>query len=209
MSDASDEFAAIDPAELEELEREAPSLMRVRRFATGLEHIPWFVNVGEAPSDGVRAIARAYLDGLGFPDADLAILVDWEDAALAAESGDVNSPAWEAEETLRAYLTERAADVVSEEALSIALAFVASAASAAVKDCVAESAAIWDAADEHARRAAEGAAVASSHGAALLLLAAEADPDLAETTHPMSCKQQLFELGRWPIGVAGLSFNLF
>jgi len=64
-------------------------------------------------------------------------------------------------------------------------------------------AAIWDLEDETLLKAATGAAVQSVYNAALLLAAG------GEETHPFALKFRLFELGRWPIGVHGRSFNLF
>ncbi|MEO0319302.1 MAG: hypothetical protein AAF199_00215, partial [Pseudomonadota bacterium] len=110
--------------DLEDLEREIPSLAVVSRFARNLENVPWFANLGEPMTPGARHTARRYIDGLGFPDADVAILVDWEDAADAAESLDWQSPAWEAEELLRADLTGRAMESLSEEALNIGMTLI-------------------------------------------------------------------------------------
>jgi hypothetical protein len=41
-------------------------------------------------------LARLYLDALGFPDAEPLPVMNWDDALDAAESGDLNSEAWEA-----------------------------------------------------------------------------------------------------------------
>ena len=82
----------MDDLDIDELERELPGLARVARFARSLNGVPWFANLGEPLTPGARAMAEIYLDGLGFPDADIAILVDWEDAADAAESRDFQSP---------------------------------------------------------------------------------------------------------------------
>ena len=198
-----------DPLMIDALEREIPGLMRLRRFAMSLERTPWFVNVGERPSPAVRAIARDLCDALGFPDADVAQVVDWEEAAVAAENLDFNAPFWEAEELLRADATEIALQVFAPEGLEIGLKFVSSRASEVVESAAAESAAIWDETDRAALRAAQGEAIRACHGAALVLAAAEADPELDAERHPLALKFQLFELGRWPIGVAGATFNYF
>ena len=199
----------IDPIELEALETELPSLIRLRRFALGLDRLPWFANVGTTASPGVRAAARGYMDALGFPQAELGLLIDWEEASGAAESADWDTAAWETEELMRAELTARALDTLTEDALRLGLAFVSSQASAAVKAAVEESAVLWDNFDEAAHRAAVGGAVQACHNAALLLAASEAAPDLADEPHAFSHKFQLFEFGRWPVGLAGLTFNLF
>ena len=195
--------------ELEDLEREAPHLSRLRRFALSLERLPWFANLGEPPSAATRATARDYLDALGFPEAELAILPSWEDAAAAAESIDWNTTAWEAEELARADMTATALSEISEEALTIAQTFVAQRAGDAVKEAMEQAAALWDWVDEAARRAAEGAAIQAANGAALTLAAAAVDSEIEAESHLFAHKFRLYEFGRWPVGVAGLSFNVF
>lgn len=194
--------------DLEMLERELPALTRVSRFARGLGAIPWFANLGEPMTAGTRAAAARYTSGLGFPDADTAILVDWDDAALAAESLDIASPAWEAEELLRSDLTARALEFLSEDALRIAMAMVADRVAAPAREAMEQASAIWDIEDEGARQLAVGAAVQGAHQAALALIAAN-DPDFVPEDHPFAAKFELFEFGRWPVGVIGSSFNLF
>ncbi len=198
----------MDENELEELERELPGLSVLSRFARSLDRLPWFANLGETLTPGAKAAADKYLDGLGFPQADVAILVDWEDAAAAAESLDWDSPAWEAEELQRADLTARALEFMSEEGLQIGLTLIADKVSEPVKEAMEQASFIWDVEDEAAKTLAVGSAVQAAHGAALALLAS-ADPDFDVETHAFSAKFQLFEFGRWPVGVTGASFNLF
>lgn len=198
----------MDDRDLEALEREMPALARMGRFARGLARIPWFANLGEPLTAGARAMARRYAEGLGFPDAEVAILVDWEDAAAAAEHEGWNSPAWEAEELLRADLTGRALDLLSEEAFGIATAMIADGVSGPATEAMEQASFIWDVEDEAARRLAVGAAVQAANGAALVLAAA-ADPGFDAEDHPLTAKFRLFEFGRWPVGIVGGSFNLF
>lgn len=196
-----------DP-DLEALGRELPALSRIRRFARALEGVPWFANLGEPLTAGARATARTYTEGLGFPDADVAILVDWDDAAAAAEHQGWNSPAWDAEELLRADLTARALELLSEEALSIALTLIAERVSEPAKEAMEQASFIWDVEDEAQKQLAVGAAVQAAHQAALVLIAA-ADPSFDADDHPFTAKFRLFEFGRWPVAVIGGSFNLF
>lgn len=196
-----------DP-DLEALARELPALSRIRRFARALEGVPWFANLGEPLTAGARATARTYTEGLGFPDADVAILVDWDDAAAAAEHQGWNSPAWDAEELLRADLTARALELLSEEALSIALTLIAERVSEPAKEAMEQASFIWDVEDEAQKQLAVGAAVQAAHQAALVLIAA-ADPSFDADDHPFTAKFRLFEFGRWPVAVIGGSFNLF
>lgn len=194
--------------DIEALERELPGLSALSRFARSLDRIPWFANLGEALTPGVQAAAGTYLEGLGFPQADIAILVDWEDAADAAESGDWDSPAWEAEELLRANLTAAAMETMSEDALRIGMTMIADKVSAAAKEAMEQAAYIWDMEDDASRTLAVGAAVQAAHGAALAIVAA-ADPSFDAEEHALAAKFKLFEYGRWPVGVTGSSFNLF
>ena len=198
----------MDDADLEGLERELPALAQVRRFARSLEGLPWFSNLGEPMTPGARAAARLYADGLGFPDADVAILVDWEDAAAAAEHNDWNSPAWEAEELLRADLTSRALSLLSEEALKIAMTMIADRIAEPAREAMEQASFIWDVEDEAQQQLAVGAAVQAAHQAMLVLIAA-IDPDFDAEDHPFTAKFRLFEFGRWPVGVTGSSVNVF
>ncbi len=198
----------MDDADLDALERELPALQALTRFARSLERIPWFANLGEPLSPGARAAATAYAEGLGFPHADIAILVDWEDAAAAAESLDWQSDWWEAEELLRSDLTARALETLSEEALQIGMTLIAGKVTDHAREGMEQAAVIFDADDEASRTLAVGAAVQAAHGAALVLLASQ-DPAFENETHPFAAKFQLFEFGRWPVAITGSSFNLF
>ncbi|MBB4658076.1 hypothetical protein [Parvularcula dongshanensis] len=204
-----DDLPEIGGPEFAALEREAPVLSRLRRFAEGLDRIPWFSRLGEAPTPSLRESAQGYLDRLGFPDAEVAILPTWEDAADAAETTDWSSPAWEAEELARADLTARALGVISEEALEIGLRLVAARAGEAAQAAMEEEAAYWDMESEDARNLAVGAAAQASHLAALALVAAAAEPDEDAGDSIFAWKLRLFMEGRWPVAVLGSSFNIF
>lgn len=199
----------IDPRVFAELEREIPLLVGVRRLTASFDRIPFFAHLGEPPSPGVRQAAEAYLDRLGFPEAELAVLPTPEDVTDAAETLDWASPAWEAEELARADLTQRALDVLSEDALGIAVRLVTARAGEAAKTSIEHEGAIWDIGDETVQRLAVGAAVQSATNAALAVLAAEADPEIDLADHLFTHKFKLFELGRWPVSVVGRSFSLF
>lgn len=198
----------MDDFELEDLERELPGLGVVSRFARSLNRVPWFANLGEPLTPGARALAHSYVDGLGFPDAEIAILVDWEDAAGAAESCDIQSPAWEAEELLRADLTGQALSFLSEEALSLAMTLISEQIVEPARESMEQAGFIWDVEDEASKQLAVGSAVQAANQAALVLIAAE-NPDFVAEDHPFAAKFRLFEFGRWPVGIVGQSFNLF
>lgn len=194
--------------EYDALTRELPGLTALTRFAKTLDRIPWFANLGEPLSPGARAAANFYAGQLGFPHADIAILVDWDDAAAAAESLDWQSDWWEAEELLRSDLTGRALEAMSEEALQLGMTLIAEKVSEPAREGMEQAAVIFDAEDPASQNLAVGAAVQAAHGAALVLLAAQ-DPDFDIETHAFAAKFQLFEFGRWPVAITGSSFNLF
>jgi hypothetical protein len=189
--------------ELEELESELPALARIRRFATAATRVDWFAHVGEHPGPRTMDMAEHYADALGFPDARVALVTDWAEAAAAAETLDFDTAAWEMEEQLRAALTMDALDRLSEDALQVALTHVAATVHEPITTSVDEALAIWDERPDELRDLAVGSAIQACHQAALVL-AAEAEED-----HPFALRFRLFEGGRWPIGIAGLSFNLF
>ncbi|NHK28004.1 hypothetical protein FF098_008820 [Parvularcula flava] len=198
-----------DDIDLEQLEREVPVLSRLRRFADGLELIPWFSRLGEPLSRSTRQLADDYLDRLGFPGTEVAVLPSWDEAAAASETFDWSSPAWEAEELARADLTGRALEAISEEALQLGLSVVSDKAGHAVKSALLDTAALWDMVDEEVHNLSVGSAVQTTHNAALTLLAAAVDPDLDPADHLFALKFRLFEQGRWPVSVIGSSFNIF
>ena len=198
----------MDENALEDLERELPGLARLSRFARSLDRIPWFANIGEPLTPGAEAAALDYCSGLGFPDAGIAMILNWDDAAAAAESMDWQSPAWEAEESLRADLTGRALEILSEDALRIGMALIAEKVSGPAKDAIEELSSLSDQEDEAVQTLCVGAAVQAANGAALALIAA-ADTDFDAENHPFAAKFRLFEFGRWPVSITGSSFNLF
>jgi hypothetical protein len=105
-------------------------------------------------------------------------------------------------------LTARALDLLSEEALSIAMTLIADRVSIPAREAMEQASFIWDVEDEAQQQLAVGAAVQAAHQAALVLVAA-ADPAFEAEDHPFRAKFRLFEFGRWPVGVIGGSFNLF
>ncbi|MDF1848579.1 MAG: hypothetical protein P1U69_15375 [Parvibaculaceae bacterium] len=193
----------LSDAELEELALEMPALALLRDFGRQVAEIPWFTELGTPLRSHTKSAGQAYLDALGFPDARPARISNWDDAIIAAESGDWNGGAWEAEEGLRASLSTDLLDVLSEEAFEIGFTYAASEAEPAVRTAAETAANIWGVEDMEIAIAAAGAAMQAVHGAALAT-AIGADED-----HPFLLRLKLFEQGRWPIGVAGLTFNIF
>ncbi len=201
--EANDAGLGLEGAALEQLLSEIPALINLKRFAMVVDRVSWFSTIGERMTPEIAGIARDYLDGLGFPDADLAAVTSFEEASDAAETLDWDSAAWEVEEQLRAGLVVDALALIDEEGLQVALAHITSTTSEGLQDAMENLAALWDVEDETLITAATGAVVQTVYNAALLLAAG------GEETHPFALKYRLFELGRWPIGVHGRSLNLF
>lgn len=183
---------------------EDPSLGLVRRFLLTAKTMQWFAAVGQPFDRPLREAARDYLDALGFPGAGIAPVDTWADAADAAETRDFDDPAFEAEEQLRAALTEEAVDMVGEEALEVISTLVAAELGDRIGEAALNAMKIWGKRDRDLVNAAAGAGLAACHQAVLLLVAGRAEED-----HPFALKFKLFEAGRWPVGLAGASFHLF
>lgn len=193
----------MDDQDLDEIFDLYPALAAVSRFTRLIPNTPWFRHVGDPMDPELKRDAERYAAGLGFPDVEPAVLALWEDAAAAAESLDVNSPAWEAEEQLRMALSLDAASQVDDAALELVLTHVSAVAADAATAGAEEVRSFLQIGDEAFARAAAGAGVQICHNAALVL-AAGGDSD-----HPFSLKFQLFEHGRWPIAIVGGSLNIF
>ncbi len=181
-----------------------PTLAAVAHFARMVRGVPWFAMVGEPLGPAERGDAEAYVAALGFPDALVAAVGEWEEAESAASNPDWNSDWWETEEQLRVALTQRAVELIGDEkALMVALTNVTSAASEVVHGQAALAATRSGNADEALIRAAAGSATQACYQAALVLAAGE------EEDHAFAVKYRLFEAGRWPLGIVGATFNIF
>ncbi|WP_417469324.1 hypothetical protein [Maricaulis sp.] len=194
-----------DDVDFTRLLEEIPLLYKARAFAESLNANTWFARLGEPLDPRDRTLARAYLDGLGFPEAEPALLSDWGEAATAAESLDRDPIGWEAEEMLRAGLISRVLERLDEEAVNVALSQVGSKTHESSRDAVEEAASMDDIEDMELVHAAAGALAQAANGAALVILA-EAEDD--EPPHPFLARWRLFARGRWPVGLAGASYNI-
>ncbi|MCR9215022.1 MAG: hypothetical protein NXI13_15000 [Proteobacteria bacterium] len=180
-----------------------PTLRSVVRFNKLLSSVPWFASVSEPLDTETLTAARGYMDALGFPDAFVAEVEDWEDAAYAAANPEWNSNWWEAEEQLRMGLTASALELMGEEDLNLALTHVSATASPLISNAVEAISEEMGVEDMELVRAAVGSALQACHQAALVLAAGEEDD------HPFALKYKLFEHGHWPIAITGNSFNIF
>lgn len=193
----------LDDEQDELLEQNRDLLESLNQLRQLVERVPWFQDIGKPLTGNVEDVVQHYLDELGFPDARLAPLVEWEDALSVAESPSLDGDAWEAEEQLRAALSAQALELWDEEALITGLESITEAVSTVALregELAASMAQIRD--DAFIEAAARHAVQCAYHAA--LVLAAQISED-----HPFALKFRLFELGRWPIGIVGRSFNLF
>lgn len=189
--------------EIDDLLEDFPSLKSVAPFVALASDVRWFRALGEDPDRETVKLAREYAEALGFPEAEPAFLYDWEDAASAAENTEFNSPAWEAEEQLRAALTDEVLLAIDGQVLEMVMTHVAQAVTESIDDAAKEAAEFLLIDDESFVLATSGAAAQAVYQAALVGMAGE------EEEHPLSLRFQLFERGRWPIGIIGNSFLIF
>ena len=194
-----------DP-DIQQLLDEIPLLYKARAFADAIADARIFARLGENLSVSERGLARAYLDGLGFPEAEPATLGSWEEAADATETLDIDPQGWEAEEMLRAGLVSRALEQLDEAAVETLLSYVAQKAGEAAQDAVAYFSSLADLRDESLQNAAAGMMVQAANGAALVILAGEDEDE--DDPHPFLARWRLFARGRWPVGLAGTSYNI-
>jgi hypothetical protein len=184
---------------------EIPLLYKAKAFAESVNDPAFFSRLGEPLDRREQALARAYLDGLGFPDAEGSPLGDWADAVAAAEALDRDPAAWEAEEMLRVGLVDQVLQRLDEEALRAALGMVAAKIGETAREAAESSAALDDVYDEAVVNAAAGSLVQAANGAVLVILAEAEDDD---PPHPFLARWRLFVRGRWPVGVAGATYNI-
>ena len=205
-----------DAESLMALEAEIPVLQAVREFADRAQRGRWFAELGEVFNAETHQVARAYLDALGFPDADAIAVMNWDDALDASESLDLNAEAWEVEEQLRAAVMDEVLGAVSEEGLGVVLAHMSAQLAELLPDMIDEALMMADELPDTIRDLAVGAAQQAAHGAALALAAAaitaqnegqEAGEEALN--HPLLLRYRLFEQGRWPLALTGRTLNLF
>jgi len=186
-----------------DVEEEYPTLMQVARFANLIKSTKWFHNIGNELSPELISMSREYLEALGFPESYPAQVNDWHDAIICIETNDWNSPAWEAEEQLAASLINDSLEFIEEDVLEVALTNISSKASEQIANALEEASIKWGFDDEELLRAALGQAVQTCYQAALVIAAGE------EETHPFALKFRLYEMGYWPLGIAGNTLNIF
>lgn len=190
------------------LVEELPHLYRARAFLESLSGLQLFARIGDRLSEQDKALARSYVDGLGFPEAEPALLLHWAEALSVAESQDNDPFAWEAEEQLRLGLAERAVAHTSEEAVQMlgaaAVSHVAELAKVQVMEILPHHLL-----EDDVQNALVGHATRAVHGAMLAVLAGADEPEEGEPAHPLITLFALYRAGRWPVGLMGQTFNIF
>ncbi len=198
---AAKEYEFIDEAELADF----PGLMAVSQFVRMLGGVPWFGGLGLELDGREVLLAEDYLLALGFPEARIAPVANWEAAADAAANPEWNSDWWEAEEQVRVALVAEACLRADEDTVMVALTHLQNQAAEAVLESAEWAAEAAGIDDTELIRAAAGAAAQGIYQAGLLLAAENEDDE----HHAFALKYRLFESGRWPIGVVGNSFHIF
>ena len=180
-----------------------PTLELVGKFAQIIPRTDWFYRIGMPLTDEARRAAEAYVLSLGFPEAYVASVSDWEEAMASMETGGWNSPSWEAEEQLMCSLMDQAIDIVDEQFLEVALTSISAKASEHVMEGIMAAATRFGIDDDDFLRAGTGMAVKTCYQAALVI-AADAEED-----HPFALKYQMYETGYWPLDLMGSTYNIF
>ena len=192
-----------DDPELAELSLEDfPQLVAIARFVQAFDEVPWFERCGVAMTADEMALTEAYLSALGCPQALVAPLADWPSLAETLEQSDADAEWRDLEAQLATGLVDEAGSLISADELEMALTHVSAMAGQSLPQA-AELAALRGGGEADVIRAATGAAAHACHQAALVLAAGGDDE------HPFSFKFQLFEAGRWPLGIIGGSFAIF
>ncbi len=207
MADLSESDNDNDPGgdldeELAALFDDQPSLRALPAVVRLVRAQPWFENVGTPWSDKVAATAQTYMTELGFPDIMPAFLDDPVEAQEAVTHLDVNDAVWDAEEQLRAGLSVQLVELLGDEVSQMVMAHLARETGDALADAARLASVRAGIEDEDFIQAAFGAASQACHQAALVAMTGEPD-------HPFSHRFRLFELGRWPLAVAGTSFLIY
>ena len=217
MKNDENETWNADPESLLALEAELPILNWLKSFINEIVRADWYMEVGENMNDELRNFCDVYLSELGFSDAELAIIPNWDDAIYAARSMDMNSEAWETEEQLRAGLTQDALQVVSPEGLQILLTHLAAELTEPIREAAEEALSLTDEPSDDIIELLIGAGQQAAYGAILALAAHQANASLAGEemdiealqTPPVFMKYRLFSMGRWPVSITSRSSNLF
>lgn len=177
-------------------------LSAITRFTSAIAAASWFAAVGQPLTEGEEREALDYLAALHLGTR-IVTVGDWRAAETATRSPDWNSAWWNAEETERLALLDRARASWGERGLMTALTRITDEATRITLGAASIAAARDGIADPALSRVAAGAATQAAYHAALALAAG------AGSAHPFAIKLRLFSAGRWPLGLVGDTFHLF
>lgn len=193
----------VDEEDLDFLLDTSAGLKAFRPFVDMACNAPWFRTIGEEPGRQQVRLAELYAVDMGFPDAMPAFLGDWQEVSEAVLAHDYNSPAWEAEEQIRAGLAADLVELVGEDVATMLMTYLSEQLAPHLEEAAAEAAEHLRIDDEGFVTAMVGAGVQAAHMAAMVILCERED------NHPSARKYALFEEGRWPIGIIGNSVMVF
>ncbi len=206
QSGSSDSFSSETEDEITRLLDEIPLPYKARAFVESIVDLPFFSCLGQPLGAREISLARTYLAGLSFPEAEPAGIGDWSEAITVAETLDYEPIFQEAEEMRRAALVERALERMDERGLKVALTLAVSKAGERARENAQISAGMESIYDQTAVNAAVGGLVQAAHGVMLVLLAGAEDD---KPPHPFLARWRLYMRGRWPVGVTGATYSIF
>lgn len=187
---------------MDDVFEQLPGLKTFQPFTQMASQTHWFRAIGETPDPLVVTLAEDYAAALGFPECRPYFIREWQEAADAFVTADMNSPAWEAEEQLRVGLAAELSDAIGEDMLMMLMSSLGEQIAPSLEQAAIEASEYLRIDDEEFLRSAIGAGVQVCHQAAMVAMT-EAGDD-----HPFALRFSLFEKGHWPIGIFGGSFLL-
>lgn len=199
----SEEDEQAQQAEYAEMLNELPIMNEVSKAIAMLKRIDWFHHVGDAIDHETREVAQDYMNFLGFNYSELYIVQDWDEVFPLMETNNYQTGAWEAEEAMRAGLTFRAAEQLSEPAMEFLFQFLAAALNEHIDDHITEVFANWELDDSQLKNLMMGTAMQACH--TYILAKTFGDDDY----HPFILRIKLYASGHWPMGFSGDSLAVF
>jgi hypothetical protein len=155
---------------------------------------PWFASCGKPLGAEERALAQAYLAGLGLGRCPVEGVAGWPEAARLTQDSGWSRELWTAESAAETGLRQDGVKRHGERRLLELLSEVTEAA-AAIHDNALRALKHAAIVDATLAKVAAGAAAQACHQQALAVLAS------APSEHAFAQKFRLFARGRWPLGL--------
>lgn len=198
---------------LEDGDAALDGLRAVARLAKLLPGIDWFGAAGRPLSAAELNEAESYCAALGFFDTSIGGIATWRQAADAVADPDWSSELWEAEDQAHQALLELAEQFLPVHDLHVALNHVSLRAGELALAKAIDVVARVGLEDEELVKAAGQAAAQAAYQAALVLAVQAVGAEITGLddgeSHAFAAKFRLYELGRWPLGLAGNTFSVF